>query len=188
MNSREKIEAAFSPDGTPEIPVVICYEGIFVRDHWPELSQEPWWVRLVPDMERQMVWRRQVAQAIDQDWFELPGGFSVQERTFVSVQERDGAVVIVDARNGRAWPITPPTIGGWVGQEVASVRPRHPPRTPEEVDAWIAGLGAVEEALADGRADLPRRILDTWGGRACIRWTMSPRLCGRATGCGALRE
>ncbi len=34
MTGKEKIEAAFSIDGTPEIPAVICYEGIYIRDRW----------------------------------------------------------------------------------------------------------------------------------------------------------
>jgi hypothetical protein len=43
MNGKEKIEAAFSKEGTCEIPVVICYEGIFIRDHWDQLTSSPWW-------------------------------------------------------------------------------------------------------------------------------------------------
>ncbi len=68
MNGRDRIQAALSPEGTPEIPAVICYESLFVRDHWPELSAEPWWVPMVPDLERQVAWRRQVAEQIRQDW------------------------------------------------------------------------------------------------------------------------
>ena len=89
MNSRERIDAALSPDGTLEIPAVICYEDIFVRDHWSELSPEPWWIQLVPDTEQQTAWREQVAHALDQDWFMVPGGFSSKERARWSMQERD---------------------------------------------------------------------------------------------------
>lgn len=38
-----KIEAAFSPGGTMQVPAVICYEGIYVRDHWRRLTSHPWW-------------------------------------------------------------------------------------------------------------------------------------------------
>ncbi|MBN1583655.1 MAG: hypothetical protein JXA89_23310 [Anaerolineae bacterium] len=163
MNSREKFESAFSPHGAPEIPAVICYEGIFTRDHWPELSREPWWTQLVLDTRQQAAWRRQVAQAIDQDWFMLPGGSSSLERAFLSVEEREGQAYVCDARNGSKRAITRPRVGGWVGQEVASVRPLHPPHTLDGIDAWMASLGVVEDALSDGRADLPRQILATWG-------------------------
>jgi hypothetical protein len=38
----QKIEAAFSSDGSPEIPVGICYTDIFIDDHWEELTSRPW--------------------------------------------------------------------------------------------------------------------------------------------------
>ncbi len=38
MTGRDKIEAAFSVDGTPQIPAVICCEDIYIRDHWARLS------------------------------------------------------------------------------------------------------------------------------------------------------
>ena len=163
MNGRERIEAAFSPEGADEIPVVICYEDLFIRDCWSQLGAGPWWVRYLPDLEGQVAWRRQVAEAIGQDWFYVPWGASRQERASLSIEERDGAVYMVDRRTGRVRQIEPPRVGGWTGHGVASVRPAHPPRTPDEIDAWMEGLGSIEGALADGRADLPRRILSGWG-------------------------
>jgi len=163
MNGRDRIQAALSPEGTPEIPAVICYESLFVRDHWPELSAEPWWVPMVPDLERQVAWRRQVAEQIRQDWYELPVGPGHRERTHVSIQERGGTVYKVDRRTGRAWVLDPPTVGGWPRQALASVHPFNPPQTLEEVDEWMSGQGAPEGMLLDGGADLAGRILAGWG-------------------------
>lgn len=163
MNGRERIQAAFSSDGTPEIPAVICYEGIFVRDHWSQLCSEPWWARRVPDIERQVSWRGCVAAEIDQDWFELPTGASYVERFYISIEERDGEVFIRDARTGHERPLPRPAIGGWPGRDIASVHPESPPGTPMEVDLAIGEPITVDETLADGRADLPQRILSDWG-------------------------
>ena len=58
MNGRTKIESAFCVDGTSETPAVICYEGIFARDHWRQFTNHPWWYRETPGLERQMAWRR----------------------------------------------------------------------------------------------------------------------------------
>jgi len=33
MTGRKKTEEAMSPGGTRAVPAVICYEGIYVRDH-----------------------------------------------------------------------------------------------------------------------------------------------------------
>jgi hypothetical protein len=163
MNGRERIEAAFLRDGTPEIPAAICYEGIFVRDHWAELCSEPWWMQCVPDLDLQVSWRGQVAAAIDQDWLDLPLGASYVERFYISVEERDGEVVIRDARTGLERPLDSPSIGGWPGCGLAPVHPERPPQTPFEVDLAIGEPVMVDEELAAGRADLPQRILSDWG-------------------------
>jgi hypothetical protein len=68
---REKIEAALSPHGTAEIPAVICYEGIYTRDHWDQLFDCPWWYSLSPDLEHQLAWRGQLIEKTGQDWFYL---------------------------------------------------------------------------------------------------------------------
>jgi uroporphyrinogen-III decarboxylase len=47
FTGKEKIAAALSPQGTPEIPAVICYEGIYTRDHWEQLFDFPWWYSLI---------------------------------------------------------------------------------------------------------------------------------------------
>jgi len=60
MTGREKMEAAFSAGGTPEIPALVPYEDIFIRDHWDELTDLPWWYREAPDLEHQLAWRRKV--------------------------------------------------------------------------------------------------------------------------------
>jgi hypothetical protein len=43
MTGREKILAAFTPEGTPEVGVVPAYDGIFIRDHYAALTEIPWW-------------------------------------------------------------------------------------------------------------------------------------------------
>jgi uroporphyrinogen-III decarboxylase len=163
MDGRDRVRAAFSPEGTPEIPAVICYEDLFVRDHWSELSAEPWWVRMVPDMERQMKWRQQVAEQIGQDWYELPVGPGHREQAEISIEERDGTVYRIDRHSGRAWAIDPPTVGGWPRRALASVHPLNPPQTPEQVAEWMSGQGDPEAMVLDGRADLAERVLAGWG-------------------------
>ena len=163
MNGRERIEAAFSSEGAPEIPAVICYEGIYVRDHWPQLTVAPWWIRHVTNVEVQEAWRRRVAAAIGQDWFQLPTGSSHVERFYLSVEEWNGEAILVDSRMGRTRPLTPPAIGGWPGHRIASVHPEDRPQTERELDLLIGPGETVAEVLADGRADLSRQILSDWG-------------------------
>lgn len=163
MNGRERLWSAFSPEGAAEIPVVIPYEGIFIRDHWPQLSRRPWWVQEVPDVETQVAWRREVTGAIGQDWFSLDSGASKAARERYTVVERNDAVYHVDRLTGVERVLQPPVISGWRGHGVASVHPKNPPQTPDAVEAWIAQWDVPGQTLKDGRADLPRRILEDWG-------------------------
>ena len=80
MTGREKIEAAFSRDGASELPVVICYEGVFIRDHWPQLTACPWWYLQSPDADQQERWMREVASHIGQDWIQLFPFCTAEER------------------------------------------------------------------------------------------------------------
>ena len=43
MTGREKMSAALSPNGSPELPAMFCYEGIDTRDHWDAVTGVPWW-------------------------------------------------------------------------------------------------------------------------------------------------
>ncbi len=163
MNGREKILAAFSPEGTPEIPAVICYEDIFIRDHWTQLSRKPWWIRFDPDIETQSAWRREVEEAIGQDWFLLPEGASYEERAHVTIVAQGEAAYRINRRTGERQRLTPPQVSGWLGRGVASVHPSKLPQTPDEVDAWIVDPHTGDYRLDDGRADLAQRILGDWG-------------------------
>jgi len=163
MNGRDKILAAFSPEGTPEIPAVICYEDIFIRDHWTQLSNRPWWVRVTPDIETQSAWRREVEEAIGQDWFLLPEGASYAERAHVTLVAQGSQVYRFNRHTGETQRLASPQVSGWSGREVASVHPAQLPQTPEEVDAWLIDPHTGDYGLADGRGDLAQHILGDWG-------------------------
>ena len=163
MNGREKMLAAFSLEGTPEFPAVICYEDIFIRDHWAQLTDRPWWVRATPDIETQSAWRREVEEAIGQDWFLLPEGASYEERAHVSIVTRGNQAYRLNRHTGATQRLAPPQISGWIGRDVASVHPAQLPQTPEEVDAWIIDPHTGDYGLVDGRGDLAQHILADWG-------------------------
>jgi len=164
VTGRQRIEAALSKDGTREIPAVICYEGIYFRDHWHQLTAYPWWYRRAPDIERQMLWRREVMVRTGQDWFYLPFFYSDEERRNLSIEVRPDGVYRIDRRTGTEERLTEPPVGG----EPYDPRPDHPAETPEEIDAaippgWLADHygGSVVD---DGRDDLASQLLKECGG------------------------
>jgi uroporphyrinogen-III decarboxylase len=167
MTGRQKIEAALSPAGTPQVPAVICYEGIYVRDHWRQLTGHPWWYAQSPDIEEQLAWRRDVIERTGQDWFILPTILPREAREALRIEVEAGEVYRIDRRSGQHERLIEPRIGGWVPTARYSDDPPNPPTTTEQVDAAvpIPPEPSLEQICRDGRGDLARRMLDEFGER-----------------------
>lgn len=165
MTGREKIEAAFSSAGTPEIPVALCYEGIYIRDHADQFPPCPWWYPRSPDIEQQVQWHSAVIEATGQDWFVLPGCPPRDERAAQRIELAGGAPVLVDDRTGRRLPVERPAISGWHGTGGHSHHPERPPADEAEVDAIIGVDGSFDSRrpLEEGRWDLAARLLAVFG-------------------------
>ena len=103
MTGREKIEAALSKEGTAQIPAVICYVDIFIRDHWEALTQAPWWYLKEPSLERQMKWRRDVWGKTGLDWYEIPIDYKYtqKDRNHVVIEEQGNRIYRIDRRTGQ---------------------------------------------------------------------------------------
>jgi hypothetical protein len=177
MTGREKIEAALSPDGAREIPVVICYEEIMIRDHWAEVTEAPWWHMGAQDVEKQIAWRSAYHEKVGADWFMTCGIAPTEHRKHERVDPRDDGAFFIDGRTGAKRWVPRPVVGGWRPERgLASNRPKDPPLTREAIDAAIpvetfdAGRYAVE-----GRADMARELLRRFGaGRLPFAHVTSP--------------
>jgi hypothetical protein len=160
MTGRERLEAAFSRDGAAGIPAVLCYEGIYIRDSWRDVSTRPWWYRAAPDVARQRAWRLEVAERLGQDWYQLPECLPRAERERLWIDQRGDEVVLVDDDNGTEEILREPPVGGWHldgGSE--SAHPAAPPDSPGQVDEQLGvhdegGDAQALEAEPDGRLDL----------------------------------
>ena len=88
MTGRENIEAALSPEGTSQIPGVICYERIFIRDHWSELTGKPAWESYDPDIDKQSAFFREIIEKTGQDWVRVYPFYSIEDRRNLSIELR----------------------------------------------------------------------------------------------------
>lgn len=166
MNGRQKIEAAFSPDGTPEIPVVICYEGLVIRDHWKALTAAPWWYASDPDLDHQLAWRRDASRGLGHEWTRLAFHPSREERKHLRIDVRPGGVFRVNSRTGSEEQLQEPQVSGWSPTgEAASHNPEKLADTREEIDHLIPVQPEPDYDLItqDGRTDLAQRILQDYG-------------------------
>ena len=166
MTGREKIEAAFSKQGTNEIAAVMCYEGIYIRDHWKELTTSPWWHINEPDIERQMKWRKDVIEMTGHDWIRLMPFYSKEERRNILIEEKAGVIFFRDKKSGHEIKLEEPAKGGWLADSLtASVHPGQPADSEEEIDRLIP-IGSPfdkNKFLKEGKADLSREILTEYG-------------------------
>ena len=162
MDGKQRIEAALSGDGAHAIPAVICYEGIFVRDHWRQLTMHPWWYRDAPDLERQVLWRREALPKIGQDWFYLPPFYSLEERQCLRLETRSDGIFRVDRCTGEEVRLEEPAVGGWSHQEaVESVHPDYLIETIGEIDKLVPLPG--DEMHDPSRDDLAAALLKEFG-------------------------
>lgn len=139
LTGRQKIEAAFSLEGSREFAATVCWEDVFVRDHWDQLTASPWYDQYSPDLERQMAWRRKALARTGQDLLLVPSFYSRQERAHLTIADQPEGVFLIDQANGTRKKLEPPVLGGWSRSgQLESVRTARLPTTPEELEAAVA--------------------------------------------------
>lgn len=154
MTGRERIEEAFSEEGARDLPAVICYENVFLRDHWAQFTAHPWWYLHATDAERQLAWTRDLVSSLGQDWLQMFPWASLEDQEHTALEVGADGVFRVDRRTGRREALEPPRAGGWTAEHVESVCPERPPETPEEIDEAISVAGGES---ADPQAIEERR-------------------------------
>jgi hypothetical protein len=163
MTGREKIEAALSPQGAPEIPAVICYDTIFIRDHWKALTKAPWWHQFSPDMGTQLAWRREVISRIGQDWLRLPFISPRPERENTEIEMRDGEVFRVNRQTGHEEHLTEPPIGGEPQPGVTASSRNALAETRGEIERQVPLPDDPGKTIDDGSDDLAKQLLAEFG-------------------------
>ena len=177
MTGRQMIESAFSLEGTFDIPVVIPYEGIYVRDHWEQLTSCPWWYGQSPDIEHQMQWRRGYWAQTPCDWIGVHLFYSRAERSYLAIEERADGTFLCDRSTGTEKRLEQPRIGGWGAPgRVESYRPTSPPSTFLELDELLPDPPTldVNELKASGRLELAQQIVDEFSNLLPITSVHSP--------------
>ncbi len=177
MNGRQKIESAFSLGGTPQIPAVICYEGIYFRDHWTALTSLPWWYAQSPDLDQQKAWRMNLIPSTRQDWMEMPDSDSLSFRKENYIQERSDGIFLKNYLTGKSERLEQPQVGGWENfLQGYSGHPIKIPRTRDEID-FLLPSGNQNDLLRfreEGRSALAEWQLAAFPDLFPIRHVSSP--------------
>jgi hypothetical protein len=177
VTGREKIEAAFTPAGAPEFAVVLCYEGIYTRDHFGTVTDCPWWWAQSPVLEQQLEWHRQAYARTGMDWFHLGNSYSSEERCRLRMEERRDGVYLVDTAGGTTRNVEEPRIAGWhTGASMESIHPDRLADTTAELDALVPVYADDDPmaVLAGGRGELAAAMIREFGRMYPIRHITSP--------------
>jgi len=95
MTSKEKMLAVMEGKSA-EFPVVIPYLGIFLRDHFEEVTDVPWWAVRTGDIETNLQVTRDLQAKLALDWVCAGGGYSRQWRENHEVLPRGKRAFIVN--------------------------------------------------------------------------------------------
>lgn len=166
MTGREKIEAALSPDGTPEFGAVICYQSLFLRDHWEEATEAPWWYQFDADPARAAQPWLDMARCTGQDWFLLRPGHPRETQQALRTEATDAGVFQVNSVTGERTELHRPPAGGVVAPPASDeTYPAYGVHDPEAMDQLLdTMLGPADAPLPDeGCFDLPRLQLAELG-------------------------
>ena len=176
MTGQEKILAAFSPAGSPETPVVICYPGIFERDHLGALTRLPWWQDCDADPDRRAAYRAEVVRATELDWYNLHCGASRAEQAAMRIEVDGDDIFQFDRRDGTKRRLEPPVTSG----TLATVRGEAPDIA--DIEAFLdehAPAAPPYCGVEPGREMLPERLLAALpdkfplAGASTPLWTLS---------------
>ncbi|UCD29602.1 MAG: hypothetical protein JSV03_03730 [Planctomycetota bacterium] len=165
MTGREKIEAAFSVEGSRDLPVVICYESVFLRDHWDQLTKHPWWYLHVSDARQQVAWIRDLIAALDQDWLQMFPWTALEDEEYTTVEVRLAGVFRINKHTGHQEQIPVPRTSGWTAEGVQSIQPDRLPESFEDIDANIPlpDENDVDRAALEDRRQAAAAVIKEFG-------------------------
>lgn len=111
MTPLRRMQLAIDRGPLQEIPVVICYLGIFLRDHWQQVTDKPWWALRSPDIADRLQVDRDLLVKLDLDWIPVSMCQPESWRRSHSIRVENGRVFLVDGEGNRNEIRKPPPGG-----------------------------------------------------------------------------
>lgn len=112
MNSKQKMLTAMTSGLHADFPVVIPYVGAFLRDHWRELTDQPWWTFQSSDLHAWLKVEEDLQRKLDMDWIDCRMCPSTDWRVRHRVEAYGSSVFLVDSLSMKKEELQRPPIGG----------------------------------------------------------------------------
>ena len=158
MNSKQKMLAAMSSGLDAAFPAVIPYVGIFLRDHWEQVTDQPWWAFQGPDLYSWLKVEGDLLRALDMDWMELDMCPSRDWRSRHCVETIGNSVFLVDNDSEEKKELPRPPIGG----AHIPMEPESPVQSIDDVD-WRLVPEDRESLVRSGKLDYARMVAEKFG-------------------------
>ncbi|MEM2884554.1 MAG: uroporphyrinogen decarboxylase family protein, partial [Thermoproteota archaeon] len=139
-------------------PVVIPYVGIFLRDHWEEATDQPWWAFHDPNLDAWIKVEEDLLERLDMDWVSCGLCPPREWRESHKIEVDGNRVFIVDSSGKAREEIRRDPVGGShiaIEKEPSIV-------SVEDVDSRIAPLDK-KDLVRSGMLDYAKMVANRFG-------------------------
>ncbi len=172
MTSKEKMFAVMDGDEVTEFPVVIPYLGIFLRDHWEEVTEIPWWAVRAGDIETNLQVTRDMQEKLAIDWVPAGSCPSRDWREKHEVKIHGKQPFIVNKETGQEWAIFKEPPGGTQAPVTKSNV-----HSIEDIDRRVH-IYSVDDRIRDGTFDYAAAVIREFGDKNFIFSSISAPFWG----------
>ncbi len=160
---RDRLLNALRGSGGPGA-AVIPYPSIFLRDHWEEVTDQPWWHEHYGTFAQRTAALEAMARTTGSDWIHVGECPSADWRERHEVVVRDGDMFLRESGTGEMQALSRPPVSG--RQYQSSLVPSRV-RSIEDVARCIPVTPSAERDAA-GRLDFIRHVKAHLGDRFCV--------------------
>ena len=157
MTSKEKMFAVMDGSEVTEFPVVIPYLGIFLRDHWEEVTEVPWWAVRAGDIEVNLQVTKDMVEKLGIDWLPMGGGHSREWREKHEVKVHGKQAFIINKETGQQQEIFKEPPGGNLTPVTMSRI-----HSIEDIDRMV-NIYPAEDRIKDGSLDYAAAVIREFG-------------------------
>lgn len=163
MTGRERMLEALAQGVSDGSPVVIPYVGIFLRDHWGDITGEPWWATQLSDIPALLRVEESLVERLDLDWVECGLSPPKAWRETHVVKGEAGRFFLVDLQTGSRQEIRKPPVGG----EKSTWMERSTVRSEEDVYVHVP-VEHHDKLVGDGSLDYLSAVVAKFGSERFI--------------------
>jgi len=163
MNGKDKMLGAMTTGLRSDFPVVIPYVGIFLRDHWDEITDQPWWITYSTDLSAHLKVEEDLLSKLDLDWIQCGMCPPKEWRESHTVKTQGGHVFLTNTLSGEQKEIQRQPVSG------AHIPIEKEPliNSVQEADEQIEV--AKERALVEkGQLDYVKMVVEKFGSEKFI--------------------